>query len=881
MSWTQKLYEAYNAAAASEDDEGLVPNGFIAKKIKYNIILSADGRFRTVSEISEDEPSCNVPSTPQAASRTGDSAVTFPLADGLKYLLPRVRPENPKFEYYLEHLRAWCAAEHAPDCLRVVLGYLEKRTLTEDLESAQGLKLRLHSDEAVRDFKGKDIGGIACFSVESADEEMRLWKRKDVRESWSRYFAESDSGDTELCYITGKYLASMRDYPKLSGNAKLISSKDVGYPFQYKGRFIEDKSSVSVSADATEKIHSALRWLLNRQGFSRYGMSIVAWNIAEPAALSNTLWSSDGASFKRHDTFEPYAIALRNAAVGHTNAISEFCDTQDLTEEAKKRINEIVIIGLQAATNGRMSITYYQEIPGNVYVQRLDAWRRDCSWDMPGKERRVMSPSWLDICSAVIGTKQVQIALGDAKNSKSATKLMLETHMRLLNCVVNGSALPRDFVRRAFDRAVQPLSFVNDKGDWQDFEWKKCVATTCALIRKTRIDERGEPPSHILDRTLHDRDYLFGRLLADAHKLELDAADANSDKRTSALRAMARFVRQPCDTWQKLYLHLIPYMEKLPKTCDNRPAAALMYQRLFGEIERGFCAEDRLLPRPLSYMFLVGFSAQLRELYLSADARQPVPLPAPYAPPQDRDTLYGCLVAIADVCELETSGDSRGIGTNALLLMAKCAASPPGGWAHLHDKLLPSFYALNIERVAFYQRLIRKTEESFSVEERMNAAPLGSGFVHGYLSMRSALLTSDGLNMAAWQPAGQGNGTPQTRDAAFGALLALEDQAERRVLDRFDVSDKKRLSNAMRYLPRAARCPCETLSYLDTRMQPYVKKLSFPHAVTRQVDEIKVLIAKSGWDTAAPLGAGYLHAFYTYTTYTNFKNTKENDHECT
>mgnify|MGYP002228493607 CR=1 FL=1 len=38
------------------------------------------------------------------------------------------------------------------------------------------------------------------------------------------------------------------------------------------------------------------------------------------------------------------------------------------------RTNCAVILGLEAATDGRMSVTYYQECSGNEYVKRLEAW---------------------------------------------------------------------------------------------------------------------------------------------------------------------------------------------------------------------------------------------------------------------------------------------------------------------------------------------------------------------------------------------------------------------------------------------------------------------------------------------------------------------------
>ena len=68
---------------------------------------------------------------------------------------------------------------------------------------------------------------------------------------------------------------------------------------------------------------------------------------------------------------------------------------------------------------------------------------------------------------------------------------------------------------------------------------------------------------------------------------------------------MARFVQRPGETWQQLYLQLLPYLKQLGKS----GRIARDYQRLLGQIEQQFRDDDRLSARPLSDLFLAGFSA--------------------------------------------------------------------------------------------------------------------------------------------------------------------------------------------------------------------------------------------------------------------------------
>ena len=58
-------------------------------------------------------------------------------------------------------------------------------------------------------------------------------------------------------------------------------------------------------------------------------------------------------------------------------------------------------------------------------------------------------------------------------------------------------------------------------------------------------------------------------------------------------------------------------------------------------------------------MFLAGFSAQLSELYAKAEQRKPSPPFEPYSPPSGRDELFGCLLAVADICEWDAMAEEH------------------------------------------------------------------------------------------------------------------------------------------------------------------------------------------------------------------------------
>lgn len=173
--------------------------------IEFNIILSPTGELVTSQRLSEKAQAFAVPSTPEVESRSSDIR-PFPLAGSLKYLMPK--KQNGKLDSYLAKLKAWCAEPHAPQCLRVLLAWLQKKTLYAGLPNVVGLKLEY--DKGDTPGKSKDADKTVCFSVECPGEENRLWMREDVKSSWRMRSAASLGDETALCYVTGKQLPPIK-----------------------------------------------------------------------------------------------------------------------------------------------------------------------------------------------------------------------------------------------------------------------------------------------------------------------------------------------------------------------------------------------------------------------------------------------------------------------------------------------------------------------------------------------------------------------------------------------------------------------------------------------------------------------------------------------
>lgn len=913
MGWMQKLCEVYDVVSSvdipeEENHVQLVRVGFVKKKIQYLVTITAGGAFSSVSVLDEEERECIVPATPEARTRTGDKGTPFPLAESLKYFA-----EEALLDQYLAQLKDWCAQPEAPQCLRTLWEYLAGRTLLDDMRGKLPKGLKLHRNEGAKDFGGPDARAIVCFGVEDpASLEMRLWKREDVQASWSAYNARKEAGKTALCYATGETLPVCAHYPKVQGNAKLISAKDTGFPFQYKGRFVEDRSAATISAYAVERADHALQYLLDNQGlsFRDYGLNIVAWDVRNGAAIRVPLNESeydkdaDEDDIERPDTFEKYAKALCEAIMGRGRSVKAFKDLVANLADGEERAAAVIILSMEAATDGRMSIDYYQELSNNLYVNRILDWYRSCCWTYRGKEKGkyvVCTPSPLTIANAIMGADAVSRATAskrakdeeipqfrheavssakkDPKRAKGEAKQLCALYKRLLSCIVDGAALPRNLLNSAVHRAEAPLSFHDGEGNWQRFAWNICLRTACALIRRSRFDalpqearadSDGQLPSDQLDRDNRSRDYLYGRLFALGDMVECEASEQLKQRAlpTNAIRLMQRFVQRPKETWPHLHAKLLPYLAALG--ADNK---ADRFMRLIADVESLFERQDRESATALGEDFLLGYLAQCRDLYTKQSAPdQQQAKEAEYRFGADRSERFGMLAAVADHLERFATLEERGErtvsthegNTAALRMMVQLTHQPAATWPEIHARLLPYWEKLGIRASARFIAMLRAIEGGFERAERLDNAPLNSLFLHGFYRMY-ACLRSGGKAALETQTA---QDAPWTRDRAYAALLAMENKVERIVLDMEMREEENRASNALRFMNKFASAPASTWRYLEERMRPYLRKLrSKRRGCAQNLEEragiLRKAIRENGWDSDEPLSSGWLHEYYT------------------
>lgn len=855
MNWIQQLCKAYkNATENSPGDlQGPPEAGFTIKKIKYNVILNEQSEFISYELLNE---LCIVPTLPDAESRTS-GIVPYPLADQLKYFVP-IEKDNKRYHAYITQLTEWTEQNDAPESLRIIKRYIEKNRILQDLCGQDGFKIKFNKSQEKVDGKGPDASSFICFSILNRNGTVdRVWEQTDVKNNWRKYNVDIVAEDTQLCYAEGKVMPVIYKHPKIEGNAKLISGQDTDFPFQYKGLFTEDRSSMHISYEASTCAHNMLLWLLSKQGFRRYGMLFVAWNTTNGKPIEVPI--EDNYDFGKNSlltTSKDVPISIRNASIGNNELIANISEEQ------------ICILGMQAATNGRLSITYYQELDGNTYLSRLSQWYNTCQWliwrcdtEKGIGEWGIHTPTPEQIGIAVLGQVNANFAKQDSKGDKPASKLMCQMRSRLLSCIMDGSPLPFDFVRNAFDKAMLPMNFTNNKDEWSEFKWRQNLAVACALIRKYQYDCTHRLLPIDLDEKCTNRDYLFGRLLAIADVVEYRACK-KKNAQTNAIKYIRQYVQMPNKTWLQIYQKLIPYFRKLE---DN----AKFYQKLFSDVEMLFDESDRKSNKMLSFNMLLGYCAQHTKLFENTRKNNNTPKEKgtdseqAFCLPTDRNLLYGCLLSIADVIEIHASHYTK-TNTNALKMVPGLMLSPVRTWGQLHNKLIPYLQKLDLRAAKHYQYLITLVESSFTREDRESILPLHPEALHAYYCMRHALLNRfDIVKTAPTQ-----KNMILTRDAAYGKLLSIENQIERFILNIEKTEQEDRLSNAVQLMEMLSCRPATGWQTLKQKVTPYINKAQRYHAdsfISEKISEINNLeenIQMNGWDTDDPLDGSYLHSFY-------------------
>ena len=650
MSWIKNLCETYDRnlqhIGDTSDSVPLLPLCHTIQNAHIQIVIDANGIFLRANVVQKENAPTIIPCTEASGSRAGKKPKGHPLCDSLQFvagdfvkfggIVTSGYSRDPQYPYneFIVGLENWCSSKNKNSKVVSIFNYVKKCTVVADLFAAgvlhrgednlllknftkEQLKNHFGSSEKIpeifnliqpsQDDKTIDQGGsFIRWCVETPGMPLsEVWNDSTIWESWATFYAEQET-ISGLCYVLGSNERLTKTHPKRirrgNDNAKLISLPSDKSFLTFQGRFTDDDGvqAIGVSSEATQKAHNALRWLVGRkQAFRNGDQAIVSWAVTGenvPELLSNTfdLFIDENEKTEmsepiQSDVGQGFAQRLNKYIAGYSAMLGS--------------TNRIAVLGLDSASPGRLSITFYRELTGSDFLGRIEKWHSDLAWkqritieDETAKKKKqkilwpICAPAPKDIAQAAYGMR-----LDD--------KLKKATVERLLPSIVDGLSIPRDLVYATFRRACNRVGL-----DY--WEWEKTLGIACSLYKgyylRNPQDTRSYSMALETDRTT--RDYLYGRLLSVAEHIETLAINVGGERRdTTASKLMQRFADRPFSTWKTIELALTPYKTRLQA---KRPGYLYLKKELLDKIHSLFLPGDYETDKPLSGEFLLGYHCQ-------------------------------------------------------------------------------------------------------------------------------------------------------------------------------------------------------------------------------------------------------------------------------
>lgn len=634
MSWLEKCYETYENCQQeigiqkfqAEGDKRsyvpLLPVAHTTQLVNIEVELDQNGDFQDARLLAKDEQTTIIPCTEESSARTS-GIVPHPLVDKLQYIAADYPAyggtKKSGWNLYHTQLQDWCSSPYADAKVCAVLRFLEKGCLVASLVKKHILFLDENGKMPTKWTGNKDEKPKILETLASADQTesfvrfrvggIDLAQDEAVRESFIHYY-EMKQQRVDYCTVQGKQMAVSTLSPYKIRNpgdrAKLISSND-STNYTYRGRFVTAEQALSIGYETTQKAHSALRWLISKQGCSNGDQTVVVWGtkgepIPDITADSMDLGDDFAAAFAQLGqpqlppaTESEYAERFNKAIQGYGKALDE-------------KANTVVMI-LDSATQGRLSIRYYRELAGSELMKNITDWHRNFAWQLnyrsaPESAEPGQKPKWKRV--SFWGAPSPADIAKAAYGEKADKKIIQQTVERLVPCITEGKYLPRDLMLSAVHRATAGIGL-------EPWEYQKTCGIACALIcgyyHRNKKEDFVMTDGKYVDETIDDRSYLFGRILACAEQIERRVQSQTGETRpTNAERLRLVFVQRPAKTTALLQQKLTPYLNRMRANGESRDKRYSTLQELVGRL-----GAEKYTNKPLNELYLLGYACQMMD----------------------------------------------------------------------------------------------------------------------------------------------------------------------------------------------------------------------------------------------------------------------------
>jgi CRISPR-associated protein Csd1 len=637
MSWMAKLYETYDHIVTSNQEEEAIlwPISHFVKNAHIEVVIDVEGNFlkgRSKILHGSDSPTL-IPATESSAGKAGAKIAPHPLCDEIGYCASDYPKANrKKILAYLDQMRDWTNSSKSHPKLKAIFKYLEKQTLWNDLSSEFEFPLKVKKSNGTSQKISPEKVFIRWCVEEPGNPVSGTWQDEELIDSWISYEREKNS-KKGFCYILGDKARIASNHPRFlrwpGDGAKLVSSNDhSGYTF--RGKFTDTKTSIDkhgaqavvIGFDVTQKAHNALRYLMSRQGYRNGDQVYVTWavsgkRIPEPLKSSWAMMVDDGVPLELEVEPEIAAQHEIDHSIDLGASFANQFNNYLRGYRAKLEPNEqIVIMGLDSATTGRMGIIYYRELLASEFLDRIHDWHIQFAWPQrhtkeypnPNSNKKPIRKTIWPVSTPVPRVIS-EAAYGDILKSNNTLKKSLLA--RILPCIVDGRPFPRDVMIAAVRRVSNRSAYKTDK-QWL---WEEHLGVACALYRgfymrhPDKIKRRKYAMA--LEEDRKTRDYLYGRLLAIAERIEEVALNVGGESRpTTAARLMQRFADRPFSTWRNIELGLQPYMQRLQ---GKRAGFLTNCKKELDTVMAAFSPDDFTSEKPLTGEFLLGYHCQKQD----------------------------------------------------------------------------------------------------------------------------------------------------------------------------------------------------------------------------------------------------------------------------
>lgn len=360
--------------------------------------------------------------------------------------------------------------------------------------------------------------------------------------------------------------------------------------------------------------------LVNNHGILTGNQAIVVWAIKRPE--EKPVLNPQSGSFDFDDSFSSIADeskalhddisdALNATNVQYAKIFSRVLRGYEGAEDLKKHNDPMVVVILDAATTGRLGVTFYCELQKDEYIKRILQWHVDAAWPLTSFKKSIVegaervnvvqyegAPSFTDIINCACDTSD--------RSSKSYKRFAKDVKERLIECMFGGAQFPMSILNAACHKVTRPMGYDNIR------VWRRDFEIACSLWKKHYIDEtrkqhrQEDVITMYLEPNRDDRDYLYGRLLALADNFEESVLRKQGvkDRPTNAIKLMSNFTAKPYTTWGTLWKQLTPYL----KSANG----GSWFRNEVDDVMALFKEGDFEDNKALSPMFLLGYSCQRR-----------------------------------------------------------------------------------------------------------------------------------------------------------------------------------------------------------------------------------------------------------------------------